>query len=125
LLQLYTPSSVFMLDNNHRLEVHETIGKRWNDIDATLQNAHLKKKDVDQSFAKNNASSRSDNLSGPRRGPMRHVNSPCWAFNSPEGCRFAKDKCKYDHVESSDRDRNQREKAPRFMRAISNSTTSS
>jgi hypothetical protein len=121
LLQLYTPSSVFMLDNNHRLEVHETIGKRWNDIDATLQNAHLKRKESDQVFnSRSNANVRSDSASVSRRGPMRHVNSPCWAFNSPEGCRFSKDKCKYDHVESSDRDRSLRERAPRFQKNASN-----
>jgi hypothetical protein len=124
LLQLYTPASVFMLENNHRLEVHETIGKRWNDIDATLQSSHLKKKDDQQYGAKNNGNVRSDNYSNSRRGPNRHVNSPCWAFNSPEGCRFSKEKCKYDHVESSS-ERNQRERAPRFQKTVSNSTSSS
>ena len=123
LLQLYTPASVFMLDNNHRLEVHETIGKRWNDIDATLQNAHLKKKDSDQYGAKSVSNVRSDNFSGSRRASYRHVNSPCWAFNSPEGCRFTKDKCKYDHVESNEK--SQREKAPRFHKALSNNNSSS
>ena len=46
LLQLYMPASVFMLDHNHRLEIHhDEKKKRWCKVDATLQSAHLRLKD--------------------------------------------------------------------------------
>jgi hypothetical protein len=45
LLQIFTPGSCFMLDNNHRLEVHDKADKRWCAIDSTLEIAHLKRRD--------------------------------------------------------------------------------
>ena len=45
LLQLYMASSVFLLDHHHRVEVHESGIRRWSDIDCTLENAHLKRKE--------------------------------------------------------------------------------
>jgi hypothetical protein len=51
LLQIYTSGSVFLLDHNHRLEVNEDDEIRWCDVDATLQNAHLSRKNVASSDA--------------------------------------------------------------------------
>lgn len=119
LLQQFTPASVFILDHVHRLEVHDTVGKRWNKIDATLQAAHLRKRDdVTNSYGKNiNSSVPSDNPNRQRN--QRQNQTPCWAYNSVEGCRYSKDKCRYSHSEANmDRDR-----APRFQRNSNNSST--
>jgi hypothetical protein len=126
LLQQYTTSSVFMLDHVHRLEVHDKPSKQWSDIDATLQSAHLKKKDeFNNSQAANRFSSGSARDSRDNRGrgyQNRHVGSPCFAYNSPEGCRYTKDKCRYDHVDSGDKG-GQRDRAPRFQKASGSSST--
>ena len=84
LLQLYTASSIFQLDHNHRLEVHEDSTRRWNEIDCTLENAHLKRRDdPSHNIAANTmykpagsqgASSRRNTSSSGKRGV-------CWAFN--------------------------------------------
>jgi hypothetical protein len=119
LLQLFVPSSVFLLDHNHRLEVHHDAKRRWNEIDATLQSSHLRRKDAvvaDSTFNKSAPSSSNAASSQARR--RRGV---CYAYNSPEGCREGKDRCRYEHVESSDRYPRASgvpERAPRFQKAI-------
>jgi hypothetical protein len=127
LLQLYTPGSVFLLDHNHRVDVHESTIRRWSDIDCTLENAHLVRKEKVQSYAQQGSSksgaSNSNNGGAFSRRALPHVNAPCWAFNSPEGCRFSKERCRYNHVESSDAnprqgsyEKSSYEKAPRFQK---------
>jgi hypothetical protein len=119
LLQLYQPGSVFILDHNHRIEVNENDDRRWCDIDATLQNAHLKRKDsqqTDGSVAKNNASSGNVHRRFPRRGA-------CYAYNSAEGCPVGKDRCRYEHVDTGDRSARSsgaNERAPRFQKNFAN-----
>lgn len=115
LLQIFTFSSVFTLDNAHRLEVHET-SKKWNEIDATLQAAHLKKRDQEWS-----STTKTSNSFVNHRSPLKHINSPCWAYNSIEGCRFTKEKCRFDHVDSSEKS-GTKERAPRFQRQGSSTT---
>jgi hypothetical protein len=120
LMQLYTPGSVFQLDHVHRQELHErTTKRRWQDIDCTLENAHLKRRDEvahgTSAFYKPNMSS---NQSSERRGPGFRKRGICWAYNSVEGCSFSKDRCRYEHVESSDRSARSSgicERAPRFQ----------
>ena len=117
LLQLFNPSSVFMLDHNHRLDVHDEDDRRWNCIDATLQSAHLRRKD-EAHHAQTGSSARAG-PSNTRRNSTRHINMPCWNFNSSGGCPFTKDKCRYDHVEShkkNPRSGGQMERAPRFQK---------
>jgi hypothetical protein len=90
LLQLYTPGSVFLLDHHHRVDVYESTIRRWSDIDCTLENAHLVRKEkVSSSFmqqgAKSGASSNNNSGGAYSRRALPHVNAPCWALNSPEG----------------------------------------
>jgi hypothetical protein len=119
LLQLYTPGSVFQLDHNHRLELHEsTTKRRWQEIDCTLENAHLKRRD-DASHA-TNAPYRPNVSQGQfdRRNPTSRRRGVCWAYNSPEGCMYSKERCRYEHIESSDRSPRSsgvQERAPRFQ----------
>jgi hypothetical protein len=120
LLQLYTPGSVFQLDHNHRLELHEsTTKRRWQDIDCTLENAHLKRRDETGHtlssvlYKPNMSQSQTD-----RRGTGYWRRGVCWAFNSAEGCSFSRDKCRYEHVESVDRSARSngfQERAPHFQ----------
>jgi hypothetical protein len=124
LLQLFTPGSVFTLDHNHRLEVHEKDTKRWNEVDCTLEISHLKRKD-DVSHLLGGASkggatggNARDNDSG-KRVQQKHVHSPCWAFNSADGCKYTKQNCRYEHVESLERNPRTSgfaERAPRFQK---------
>ena len=112
LLQLFTSSSVFLLDHNHRLEINENDDTRWCDIDATLQSAHLKRKDASST----DSSAGSKPVNSNRRNSRRGV---CWAYNSQEGCPNSLDKCKYDHMDSGDksaRSSGQSERAPRFQK---------
>ena len=96
LLQLFTASSVFVLDNHHRLEQHQT-GKPISLVNCTLQNSHLKRKDESMHVsaaagaAKNTYSSGG---AGNRRGNSR----ACWMYNSEEGCPFGRG-CRYDHID--------------------------
>jgi hypothetical protein len=117
LLQLYTPSSVFLLDHNHRLEVHQSEKKRWNKIDATLQSSHLRLKDVRQPLDSGSSGRSSVSSAGSTRRRKRGV---CWNYNSAEGCRVGKERCQYEHVdsgESSARSSGIAERAPRFQKA--------
>ena len=106
-----------MLDNNHRLQVHDKADKRWCDIDATLEVAHLKKRDY---VANNSMAAYKPALgaqSSAKRGFQGAKRGVCYAYNSAEGCPFSKDRCRYEHTES---DRTLRasggqEKAPRFQ----------
>lgn len=122
LLQLFTPSSVFTLDNCHRLELHEDPTKRWNLIDSTLQAAHLRRKDADAKFQNPSFSNFAGGNHGYRRGggQQRKVHAPCWAYNSAEGCKYPKDRCRYEHTDSLDSPARQTERAPRFQRNSSN-----
>jgi hypothetical protein len=124
LLQIFTSASVFLLDNNHRLEVHRSVkkSKDWSDIDCTLEVAHLKKRDESGGSlyvpaAASASASRSATVGGSvRRGQLR----PCWLYNSKEGCSFGRN-CRYDHVEGDSRQQRQTsqlEKAPRFRTAV-------
>jgi hypothetical protein len=112
LLQIYTSGSVFLLDHNHRLEVNENDDIRWCEVDATLQNAHLSRKNVQSS----------DVVSGKTNAPTNRRNSRkgvCWAYNTAEGCPNAHDRCKYEHSDSGERTPRSSgayERAPRFQK---------
>jgi hypothetical protein len=112
LLQLFTPGSVFLLDHNHRLEVNENDSTRWCDVDATLQDVHLTKRNPVQS---ENAASKYASTSSRRHG-RRGV---CWAYNTSEGCPNTRDRCKYEHSDSGERtsrSSGNTERAPRFQK---------
>jgi hypothetical protein len=115
LLQICTPGSVFLLDHNHRLELHDDENKLWSDIDATLQNAHLKRKDVVHSEAVGSFPKSGNVSANPGRRHTRR--GLCWTFNSAEGCTNGRS-CKYDHVEYQDKSPRASgipERAPRFQ----------
>ena len=119
LLQIYTPSSVFLLDHNHRLEIHHNEKKRWCKIDATLQSSHLRLKDSRMSDS--GTADRARGPSTPVGNSRRKRRGVCWNYNSAEGCREGKDKCQYDHVDSEERTARSSgvaERAPRFQKAI-------
>jgi hypothetical protein len=119
LLQLYTPSSVFLLDHNHRLEVHHNEKKRWCKIDATLQSSHLRLKD--SKMADSGSASKFVGPSTPVGNSRRRQGRKgiCWNYNSPDGCREGKDRCQYEHIEESSSARSSGvvERAPRFQKA--------
>ena len=120
LLQLYTPGSVFQLDHNHRLELHEsTTKRRWQDIDCTLENAHLKRRDDSGHASSSVLYKPGMSQSQPdRRSSGFRKRGVCWAYNSPEGCFYSREKCRYEHVETSDRSARSsgtQERAPRFQ----------
>jgi hypothetical protein len=118
LLTQFTQASVFVLDNNHRIEVNQIADKRWNNIDCTLELYTLKKKDDSTGSiytpASVSAASNSGNVSSSNS--RRNQSRPrvgggiCWDFNSPEGCQYG-DNCRYLHQDSNSR--NQR--AARFQ----------
>ena len=125
LMTQFTQASVFVLDNNHRIEVNQTADKRWNNIDCTLELYTLKKKEdshgsvyTPASVAGSN-SGNSGNISASSSS-RRNQSRPrvgggiCWDYNSPEGCQYG-DNCRYLHQDSNTR--NQR--APRFQTAVS------
>jgi hypothetical protein len=103
LMQLYTHATVFILDNEHRIDVHR-FNDRWNDIDPMLIGALLKKKDENQLPPNVHTAPRRDgggrsNRQGGNRADGRK-NAPCWQYNSPEGCPFGQN-CRYGHFDGS------------------------
>ena len=126
LMQLFVVGSVCLLDHHHRLMLHDGDGtRRWYEIDSTLEIAHLKKRDdavhnsntlykpagVGSGAAHNNAG---------QPGRRRRL-GPCWAFNSAEGCPYSRERCRYEHVETPDRNARSSgsyERAPRFQKAL-------
>jgi hypothetical protein len=119
LLQLFTPGSVFLLDHNHMLEVSEEEDKKWSDIDSTLQLAHLKRKDVHLPDALSSKNVANNASSVPaRRHSCRGI---CFNYNSPEGCPYSKERCRYEHIETHDRSARGNgvtERAPRFQKSF-------
>jgi hypothetical protein len=119
LLQLYTHASVFQLDHNHRLELHESTTKRlWQDIDCTLENAHLKRRDDGGHAANTLYKPNVSQGQFDRRNPSFRRRGVCWAYNTPEGCSYSRDRCRYEHTESTERSARStggQERAPRFQ----------
>jgi hypothetical protein len=117
LLNQFTYSSVFLVDNDHRVDVNHS-GRRWNDIDCSLELYYLKKKDEGTHNAMYSPVSSvihgTPNVSS-RRSQPKSSSGICWDYNSADGCRYG-DGCRYVHQEAPP---NQR--APRFQR--SGSTT--
>jgi hypothetical protein len=121
LLNQFTYSSVFILDNDHRIYVN-THGGRWNQIDCTLELYHLKRKEdvttkqvsgagyVPKTSASTSVNSvaarKSQSQSRPRIG-----GGLCWDYNSPEGCTYG-DQCRFLHQEPSS---SAIQRAPRFQ----------
>jgi hypothetical protein len=117
-LQLFTGSSVFILDNEHRIDVHKS-GRRWNNIDSRLENRFLKRKEEPLSVPKSQGSggnkpqSSGSSSSSGRNSDRPRSGNVCWKYNSPEGCTFG-EHCRYVHVDS-ETSRKPSEKAPRFQ----------
>jgi hypothetical protein len=121
LMQIFTHSSVFILDNEHRIDVHR-FNDRWNDIDPTDIGSLLKKKDETQLPSYMHTAPRRDNQRSNARGtrqgasqPDGRKNAACWQYNSPEGCPFGQT-CRYGHFDAPGKPTNsQSERAPRFQ----------
>jgi hypothetical protein len=128
LLNQFTTSSVFILDNDHRIEVNQTAGKRWNDIDSHLEIYTLRRKDEhvhgsNSSYSpasvgggQNRNNSRRPQSQGGNQNRPKLAGGLCWDFNSLEGC-FYGDKCRYIHAESASNP----QRAPRFQTQTSGS----
>jgi hypothetical protein len=128
LMQLFTHSSVFILDNEHRIDVHKYGGK-WNKINPIMVASILKKKDesslpAGMSTGGYRGVSSATSVQLPRRssgaiGPGRMGGGGiCWAYNSAEGCTYGTT-CRYRHVESSrNRPVGPAERSPHFQNAI-------
>jgi hypothetical protein len=118
-LQLFTSSSVFILDNEHRIDVHKS-GRRWNNIDSRLENLFLKRKEEPLSVSKSQGSGGSKpQSSGSSSSSGRNSDRPrsgnvCWKYNSSEGCTFG-EHCRYVHVDSETSSKKPSERAPRFQ----------
>jgi hypothetical protein len=117
-LQLFTTSSVMILDNEHRIDVHKT-GRRWNNVDSRLENRYLKRKEEVQGKPQQQVGAKSTFVGGDRSGGGRSSDRPrsgniCWQFNSAEGCPFH-DRCRFSHVDSEASASKQNARAPRFM----------
>jgi hypothetical protein len=105
LMQIFTHSSVFILDNEHRIDVHR-FNDRWNDIDPTMIGSLLKKKDETQLPSNMHTAPRRESQRGNSRGtrqgasqPDGRKNAACWQYNSPEGCPFGQS-CHYGHFDA-------------------------
>lgn len=88
LLQIYTSQSVFLLDHEHRKEVHRS-GKRWNNVSGHQERFYL----VRLKGSGGNAGVVSTPTGGKKRNRFAH---PCLRFNSDEGC--SNENCKFLHV---------------------------
>jgi hypothetical protein len=122
LMQLFTHSTVFILDNEHRIDVHR-YNDRWNDIDPTMIGSLLKKKEESQMPANIHTAPRRDSQrssnQGSRQGSSRQdgrKNAACWQYNSPEGCPFGQT-CRYGHFDSAAKSTSSQfhDRAPRFQ----------
>jgi hypothetical protein len=108
LLTQFTQASVFVLDNNHRIEVNQIADKRWNNIDCTLELYTLKKKDDSTgsiyvpASVSGSSSAANVSTSNARRSQSRPRvgGGVCWDFNSVEGCQYG-DHCRYLHQDSN------------------------
>jgi hypothetical protein len=128
LMQLYTHSTVFILDNEHRIDVHR-FNDRWNDIDPMLIGSLLRKREESQLPTNVHTAPRRDNSrtssqyrQGQSRGDGRK-NVPCWQYNSPEGCPYGQS-CRYGHFDgplSRATNSQASERAPRFQTGSGNS----
>ena len=108
LLTQFTNSSVFILDNDHRVEVNQT-GRTWNNINCTLDVYTLKRRD-DQYICSNHVYSTTGAVAGscstacvqPRtnQNQPRYVSGLCWDYNSKEGCSYCYS-CLYVHKDSA------------------------
>jgi hypothetical protein len=124
LMQLFTHATVFVLDNEHRIDIH-THGGRWNDIDPLMVGSLLTKKNeaqmppnvhtVARRDRPNTSSTSSTSRQGQSQGDGRK-NAACWQYNSPEGCPYGQ-ACRYGHFDApgSKPSRPQYERAPRFQ----------
>jgi hypothetical protein len=127
LLTQFTNSSVFSLDYDHRVQVNQS-GKRWNDINCTLEVYTLKKRDDSGSshvytpsgVAGGGASSNAQLQSQPRKNMSRPRvgGGICWDYNSKEGCSYG-DGCRYIHKDSA----GQNQRAPRFQTGLQGKDT--
>ena len=135
LMQLYTHSTVFILDNEHRIDVHR-FNDRWNDIDPMLIGSLLRKKDESQMPVNVHTAPRRDSgrsSSQFKQGQSRQTqgdgrkNAPCWQYNSPEGCPYGQG-CRYGHFDSATGGRptnsQSTERAPRFQSGTSSQANS-
>jgi hypothetical protein len=133
LLQIFTVGSVYSLDHLHRQDVYYKRGKRWDEINNTLQNPILKRKD-DQygSHSSKNSGSRKpvgqNSQNGQQNGyqsqPQSRYNAafspgsdvPCWYYNQADKvCRFTN--CRSPHVCSIEHCRG---KHPAFKHVFNN-----
>jgi hypothetical protein len=121
LLQIFTHSSVFILDNEHRID-HHRVGGKWNKIDPLMVGSILKKKDDSllpagvstSGYRSTSGNVSAGNVAGQSRRPQFKSRGACWAYNSPHGCTFGTD-CKYTHVVSTRRGNGPPERAPHFQ----------
>ena len=119
LMQLFTHSTVFILDNEHRIDVHR-FNDRWNDIDPTMIGSLLRKKEESQLPSNVHTAPRREGQrsQGPRQGSRGdgRKNAACWQYNSPEGCPYGQS-CRYGHFDSAARPTASQptERAPRFQ----------
>ena len=91
LLQLYTVSSVMLLDHAHRKHVHAT-GRAWDNVSRHLDKMFLRLKNVQGTPDEVSASS-SSSVSKPE---IRKSTRPCFAYNSKAGCKYGNG-CRYKH----------------------------
>jgi hypothetical protein len=99
LYQLYTESSVMVLDDEHRRMV-ALSGRSWADLSLHLERMHLKLKPVGSSVtsvASNVSSASGAAASVPSKSSSRKSNNPCYSYNSRAGCKTP-DSCRYKHV---------------------------
>ena len=81
LLQVYTSSTVFQLDHEHRQEV-ACEEHRWNEVSAHLERYYL----VRARGSGGSAGDDGKNSGGVTKSAKRRFNHPCAQYNSKEGC---------------------------------------
>ena len=91
LLQIYSSSTVFQLDDEHRKDIAREDG-RWNEISSHLERYYLVRRQGSGGNAGDNTVS-GVNASKPKRNRFNH---PCARYNSKEGCENSS--CKFPHV---------------------------
>ena len=103
LLQVFTCASVFILDNEHRLEVAES-GRHWNMINPTTQIALLKHREEPSSRANSNrggaaqaTANTTRGAGGPGNPPRNPSNRICTSYNTEAGCKYGTT-CIFRHV---------------------------
>ena len=93
LLQLYTVSSVMLLDHAHRKHVHAT-GRAWDNVSRHLDKMFLRLKVGSGSIDEVSASVSTPSVSKPEA--IRKSTRPCFAYNSKAGCKYGSE-CRYKH----------------------------